>query len=159
MKIPLKYTVRSLWTRRLTTILTITGIALVVFVFTAVLMMAYGIQKTMIETGSENNIIVLRKSATAEIMSIVMREQRDIITSLPNIAKGSEGKQLISGEMVVIINLSYKQKKGWEGTLLLDGIRSDPCDRLIGATALAEGIALVTKDRMIRNFKHIKTIW
>jgi PIN domain nuclease of toxin-antitoxin system len=36
---------------------------------------------------------------------------------------------------------------------------SDPCDRLIGATAVAEGIALVTKDRSIRNCKQIKTIW
>jgi PIN domain nuclease of toxin-antitoxin system len=36
---------------------------------------------------------------------------------------------------------------------------TDPCDRLIGATALAEGIALVTKDRTIRDCKQIKTIW
>jgi len=36
---------------------------------------------------------------------------------------------------------------------------SDPSDRLIGATALAEGIALVTKDRSIRNCRQIKTIW
>jgi PIN domain nuclease of toxin-antitoxin system len=36
---------------------------------------------------------------------------------------------------------------------------SDPCDRLIGATALAEGLALVTKDRTIRDCKQIKTIW
>ncbi len=35
----------------------------------------------------------------------------------------------------------------------------DPCDRLIGATALAEGIVLVTKDRNIRNCKQVKTIW
>jgi PIN domain nuclease of toxin-antitoxin system len=35
----------------------------------------------------------------------------------------------------------------------------DPSDRLIGATALAEGIALVTKDRSIRNCKQINTIW
>jgi PIN domain nuclease of toxin-antitoxin system len=35
----------------------------------------------------------------------------------------------------------------------------DPSDRLIGATALAEGIALVTKDRTIRDCKQIKTIW
>jgi len=35
----------------------------------------------------------------------------------------------------------------------------DPCDRLIGATALAEGIALVTKDVRIRACKQIKTIW
>jgi len=36
---------------------------------------------------------------------------------------------------------------------------SDPSDRLIGATALAEGIPLITKDRTIRNYKQIKTIW
>ena len=36
---------------------------------------------------------------------------------------------------------------------------NDPCDRLIGATALAEGIALVTKNRTIRNYKQIKTVW
>ncbi len=36
---------------------------------------------------------------------------------------------------------------------------ADPCDRLIGATALAEGFALVTKDRNIRNCRQIKTIW
>ena len=36
---------------------------------------------------------------------------------------------------------------------------SDPSDRLIGATAMSEGIALVTKDRAIRDYKQIKTIW
>jgi PIN domain nuclease of toxin-antitoxin system len=36
---------------------------------------------------------------------------------------------------------------------------SDPCDRLIGATALSEGIPLVTKDRSIRSSKQLKTIW
>lgn len=35
----------------------------------------------------------------------------------------------------------------------------DPCDRLIGATALAEGVPLVTKDRGIRGYKPIRTIW
>lgn len=36
---------------------------------------------------------------------------------------------------------------------------ADPCDRLIGATALAEGIVLVTKDARIRDCKQIHTIW
>jgi PIN domain nuclease of toxin-antitoxin system len=35
----------------------------------------------------------------------------------------------------------------------------DPCDRIIGATALAEGMALITKDIRIRASKQIKTIW
>ena len=35
----------------------------------------------------------------------------------------------------------------------------DPADRLIGATALAEGIALVTHDEKIRRSPLLKTIW
>ena len=36
---------------------------------------------------------------------------------------------------------------------------SDPCDRLIGATALADGVPLVTKDRSIRSSPDIQTVW
>jgi PIN domain nuclease of toxin-antitoxin system len=36
---------------------------------------------------------------------------------------------------------------------------SDPCDRLIGATALAEGMVLITKDANIRACKMLQTIW
>jgi PIN domain nuclease of toxin-antitoxin system len=43
--------------------------------------------------------------------------------------------------------------------LLPSTYSSDPCDRLIGATALAEGITLVTKDRTIRDCKQIKAVW
>ena len=35
----------------------------------------------------------------------------------------------------------------------------DPSDRLIGATALDAGCPLITKDRSIRDFRQIKTIW
>jgi PIN domain nuclease of toxin-antitoxin system len=35
----------------------------------------------------------------------------------------------------------------------------DPCDRLIDATALAEGIVLITKDARIRACKQIRTVW
>lgn len=36
---------------------------------------------------------------------------------------------------------------------------SDPCDRLIGATALAEGMVLVTKDTNIRACRLLSTLW
>ncbi|MGD0907561.1 MAG: type II toxin-antitoxin system VapC family toxin [Candidatus Acidiferrales bacterium] len=36
---------------------------------------------------------------------------------------------------------------------------SDPCDRLIGATSMTEGIALITKDRKIREYKQVETVW
>ena len=35
----------------------------------------------------------------------------------------------------------------------------DPADRIIGATALVEGLPLVTADREIRRSKVIQTIW
>jgi len=106
MKIPLKYTLRNLTTRRLTTGITVLGIALVVFVFSAVLMMAYGVQKTLVSTGSSDNVLVARKAANGEISSIIDRETAAIILTLPHVAKTPEGKPLASGEPVVVINLS-----------------------------------------------------
>lgn len=106
--VPLKYTLRNFGTRKLTTGITITGITLVVFVFAAVLMMAYGVQKTLVATGSEGNAIVVRKAATSEISSIVDGETQNIVRTLPYIEKTNEGRQIVSPEPVVIINLEKK---------------------------------------------------
>ena len=35
----------------------------------------------------------------------------------------------------------------------------DPADRLIGATAIVEGVPLVTADKQIRQAKVVETIW
>jgi putative ABC transport system permease protein len=112
MKIPFKYVLRNLGTRKLTTGITVLGVALVVFVFAAVLMMAYGVQKTLVSTGSDQNVIVARKAANGEISSIIDRGTAGVIMSLPDIAKTPDGKPIVSGEPVVIINL---RKIGTEG--------------------------------------------
>lgn len=36
---------------------------------------------------------------------------------------------------------------------------NDPADRIIGATALVEGLSLLTADREIRRSKAVQTIW
>jgi len=43
--------------------------------------------------------------------------------------------------------------------LFPDDYSRDPADRLIGATARAEGLALVTRDEGIRKSPLLKTIW
>jgi putative ABC transport system permease protein len=121
MKIPSKYIVRNLLTRRLTMSLTITGIALVVFVFTAVLMMANGIRATLVATGSDENAIVLRKSALAEISSIIGRDEANTIRTLPLVARSPEGKPLVSAEVVVVINLRYNDESGF-GNVTVRGV-------------------------------------
>jgi ABC-type antimicrobial peptide transport system permease subunit len=106
MQIPLKYILRSAVSRRLTTVITILGVALVVFVFSAVLMMANGVQKTLRSTGSDDNLIVVRKAALSEIMSIIDREAAGIMVNLPQVARFPDGRPMSSKEVVVIINLN-----------------------------------------------------
>ncbi len=122
MKIPFKYTLRNFKTRKLTTVITITGIALVVFVFAAVLMMAYGIQKTLVSTGSPDNIKIVRKAANGEISSLISGDTQGVIKSLPFIAKSADGSPLISSEPVVIINLN--KSNGGVSNITVRGVSS-----------------------------------
>ncbi|MDH5201863.1 MAG: ABC transporter permease [Nitrospirota bacterium] len=105
MKIPIAYNLRNLWTRRITTVLTASGMALVVFVFAAVLMLAEGLRKTLIETGSNDNVVVIRKASESEVQSGVERLQASIVETQPEIATGKDGKKLVAKELVVLITL------------------------------------------------------
>jgi ABC-type lipoprotein release transport system permease subunit len=105
MPIPISYSFRNLVARRLTTFLTATGMALVVFVFASILMLSAGLEKTLIETGSDDNVIVTRKAANSEVQSGVERQQAAIIESLPEIATGADGEPLLAKELVVLISL------------------------------------------------------
>ena len=108
MPIPISYSFRNLWTRRLTTALTASGMALVVFVFAATLMLAEGLQKTLVETGSPDNVVVIRKAAQSEVQSGVERLQASIVESQPEVAIGADGLPLLAKELVVLINLNKR---------------------------------------------------
>jgi hypothetical protein len=56
MTIPFTYIVRNLATRKLTTVLTAGGMALVVYVFATVLMLAAGLESTLATTGQDDNV-------------------------------------------------------------------------------------------------------
>jgi putative ABC transport system permease protein len=105
MRIPFSYSVRNLWTRRLTTILTASGMALVVFVFSAILMLAQGLEKTLVETGSYDNVVVLQRSSGSEVQSGVERKQAAIVETSPEAAMGADGAPLLVKELVVLIVL------------------------------------------------------
>ncbi len=107
--VPLSYSFRNLWKRRLTTILTVSGMALVVFVFSVVLMMAAGLQKTLVETGLPDNVVVVRKAATSEVMSIIDRKSASIVEMLPQVATGNQGQTMMAKESVVLIALKKKR--------------------------------------------------
>jgi putative ABC transport system permease protein len=108
MAIPFSYSIRNLLTRRLTTVLTAGGMALVVFVFSTILMLSDGLRKTLVETGSYDNVVVIRKGSATEVQSGIEREQANIVETEPDISIGQDGKKLLAKELVVLINLPKK---------------------------------------------------
>ncbi len=108
MATPVYYNLKNLTARKFTTILTSIAIALVVFVFADVLMLAYGLQKTLVDTGSDENAIVLRRSSGSEVQSSISRDQAGIVENQPEIAMEENGKALVSKEVIVLISLLKK---------------------------------------------------
>lgn len=104
--IPLHYSLRNLWVRRITTLLTAAGMGLVVFVFATALMLDAGLKRTLIATGEPDNVIITRKGSASEIQSGVERSQAAIVTSLPEVAV--IGEPLASREVVMLISLAKK---------------------------------------------------
>jgi putative ABC transport system permease protein len=105
MKIPVSYIARNLWVRKLTTALTAGGMALVVFVFAAVLMLDAGLKRTLVSTGSVDNVVVIRQGSQTEIQSGILRDQASLIETAPEVARAPDGQALASKEVVVLNSL------------------------------------------------------
>lgn len=137
MKIPPSYIARGLWARRLTTALTAAGVALVVFVFAAVLMLDEGLHQTMVTTGEYDNVVLIRRSAETEVQSVIARDQASIATSHPAVALGRDGQPLASRETVVLISLDKRGAAGRNGANGAGDRRSNLLIRGVGPQALA----------------------
>lgn len=165
--LPWRYMARNLWMRRVTTLLTAGGMALVVYVFATVLMMSEGIRSTLVATGQPENMIVLRKGAGAEINSAIDRSQAAILSTLPGIATDATGRPLISAEPVVLINLP-KRSNGKPSNVTVRGTHAlgaqlrpsvrivegrmfrPGTSEIIVGRATAEGFANVEVGQMLR---------
>jgi putative ABC transport system permease protein len=97
------YNLRSMTVRKGTAAMTAMGIAMVVAVFVMTLSIAQGFRDTLVASGSPQNAIVLRKSATSENVSAVLKPQLSLIEAMPQVARGADGRAILSPELVVII--------------------------------------------------------
>jgi putative ABC transport system permease protein len=121
MSIPYAYTLKNLWARKLTTTLTTTGMALVVLVFATVLMLSEGLQKTLVATGSSDNVMVVRRAAETEVQSMVDRNQASLVETLPEISLNPKGDKLVSKEAVVLMVLP-KRGSGKPSNVTIRGL-------------------------------------
>lgn len=120
-RIPFSYVAYNLSARKLTSLLTAGGMALVVFVFATVLMLTEGLQSTLIATGRDDNALVIRRSSQTEIQSGVERPQAAVIESNPLVALDNQGERRVSKELVVLISLP-KRDSGKPANVTIRGI-------------------------------------
>jgi ABC-type lipoprotein release transport system permease subunit len=153
MAIPFTYIVRNLAARRLTTALTAGGMALVVYVFATVLMLAAGLEQTLVATGQDDNVVVIRRAAQSEVQSGIDRQQAAIVETLPDIATGPDGNRLLSREPVVLISLPKRDSAKPSNVVIRGvtpaGVALRPQARIVEGRMLRPGPSEIVTGRAI----------
>ena len=124
MAIPLSYNIRNALQRPVSTLTTAVGIGLTVTIFIGALALAAGFQSALKDTGSRDNVIVMRKGASGQINSSVSRDAANIIRAHPAVAVAADGRSLASPEMVVVTNKARLGQPG-SSNVMVRGINPE----------------------------------
>lgn len=101
----LRYHLRSLWVRRLGTSLSVLSIGVAVGILVLVLALARGFELSLVDTGTDENLVVLRQGASSEGESGITREKWRILRSYEGVASDASGEPLASAEVYAAMNL------------------------------------------------------
>jgi putative ABC transport system permease protein len=99
------FNVRSLPGRGGSAASAVIGIAFVVAVLVGTLSIGEGFRKVMVVAGKPDTALVLRAGADSEMSSVLLRSDVDAIRDAPGVARGADGKPLMSPELFVIVDL------------------------------------------------------
>lgn len=110
--VPFAYNLRNLAVRKSTTVAAASGLALVVFVFSAVLMLSNGIEKTLGRSAKSDIAIVMRKGSDAELTSSIEEVQVGLVLAKREVAKQKSGQPDGVGEIMVV---ALMDKLGTDG--------------------------------------------
>jgi ABC-type lipoprotein release transport system permease subunit len=137
MAVPIKYSFRNALVRWRSTVATVLGIGLVVFVFVLLQSLATGIEKSSSNTGDPRNVMIVRKGSTAESASLISRENLQQIRYFEEISRNEQGEAVISADVLVLVNLP-RRNNGGEANVLLRGVTARGME-LRPQVKLAEG--------------------
>jgi len=129
--LPLRYPLGNLAARRLRTGLTVGVIALVVLATTLFAGLVSSLERTLVTTGSERNLVVMRKGATNDGSSAVTLEAYQNVRFFEGIARDAAGNPLVSPELVV--QPFFMRANGGRENVLVRGV---------------EGVALAVHDEV-----------
>ncbi|MFH1227872.1 MAG: FtsX-like permease family protein [Planctomycetota bacterium] len=111
MGLPLKYNIRNLMRRKVRTLLTITGIALVVLVSIFMLSFSRGMFLTIKSSGSPDNVIVLSRKGQELGLSSLASADYNLLRNIPEIKKNAQGQPLISPEIYYACTMDIENAK------------------------------------------------
>ncbi len=121
-----EFNLRSLPRRRGSAVSAMFGIAGVVAVLVGVLSIGQGFRRTMQSTGAVDSAIVMRSGADSEMMSILNRDEAQIISEAPGVAR-TKGRALVSPELFVVIDLP-KRSTNTDANVPLRGVEPQAFD-------------------------------
>jgi ABC-type lipoprotein release transport system permease subunit len=137
--LPLSYSVRSLFARRLRTGLTVAVIALVVIATTLFLGLITSLRRTLVTTGDPQNLIVMRKGSTNDGSSQLALQALQDIRFFEGIARDAAGNPMLSPELVV--QPFFWRMDGARENVLVRGVEPEAALQVHGDVEIVEGRA------------------
>jgi len=112
--VPFQYNARSLFVRKVTTLATALGIALVVFVFAAALMLGEGVNRALKTAGRPDTVVILRKGSDAELTSAIANEYLGLFRGPAQVAQAGG----VIGEIIVVVTAEHADGSGVSNVLV-----------------------------------------
>jgi putative ABC transport system permease protein len=143
MTLPLRYSMQSLWARRRTTLATAIGIALVVFVLSSSWMLAFGVRRSLMQSGSSDTALVLQRDSWGEGGSRLRQNVLGLAAAAPGVRRGPDGP-LAVGEIVTYTMLENVRDPLHFGNVQVRGVVPKsfvlrPALRIVRGRAAAPG--------------------
>ncbi|HET9955521.1 MAG TPA: ABC transporter permease, partial [Polyangiaceae bacterium] len=122
MTLPIKYSLRSLWGRRTTTFSTAGGVALVVFVLAACLMLLNGLERTLGKTSSSSKVLVMQTDAFSEAGSRLRKDSLAHVQAAPGVLRDSDGAPRVTADSIVAVQFTQAQNPSRIVSLQVRGV-------------------------------------
>lgn len=139
--------------------MTVFGIGLTVSIFITMTALVAGLESTFVETGHDDQLIVIRQGSLNETNSYFGRDLFQVVRFLPGIAQGTGQGPLAIGEIVV--NVNHTRMGGESSNIILRGTSEQvltlrPEAKIVEGRMFRSGLREVVASRSLsRRFQNL----
>lgn len=159
--IPLKYNLRNLRVRWVTTLMTVLGTGLVVWASVLTFGLTGGLEHSLRVSGDPLDVLAMRKGSDAETSSSIDAQTARQIATLPGIAKDDAGQTLCANEFVTILT-KPRRHNGGTTNLIVRGVQEvsrklRPGFRIVEGRDLKPGLnEVITSRQLADRFENLE---